>query len=1561
MSARRILEHAASLGVVVYLEEGKLKYKAKKGELPASLKVELAQHKREIMQVLATGNRSYASPLPEISPCDRTQDIPLSYAQLRLWFMDKIGEGSLEYNSSGVFSLAGGPLNEAAFKQALNSFIERHEALRTCFREVDGEPSQIISDAIDLPLSIHDFSQLADVDAFSGTQALAHEEAQTPFQLDGGLMIRVKAIKQPQGCTTVLYTLHHIASDGWSQAILQNELLQLYVAYCEGKPNPLPSLPIQYADYSVWKRGWLNGERLEQELGYWRKQLAGVPATHNLPLDKTRPTRQVFEGESICQTLGASLSSNIRAACGQRGVTLFMLLQTAFALLVSKYSNERDIVIGSPISGRTHTALEGLVGFFVNSLVLRTSVDPQQTFAHLLEQNKKMILDAYQHQNLPFEMLVEEMRPDRNLGYNSLFQIAFVVESFSGRLSTHEVDAEAGGGEGLSSASNRSIHFDLELYVYDGNDSLTLRWIYNKKIFTEQSTASMAGNFSALVAGAVDCLLSHRDTAIGKLKWVSDGQLETIATYSQPTPGTDVNVDYVHTLFEQQVEKAPEALALVYNNTKVSYQTLNQRANQLSRYLSASGVSPDKPVALCVRRSIEMIVAVLAILKAGGCYVPLDPSLPKERLALMIKDSGTTVLLTTQDACANVIFDGVKHVYLDEERTRQQIGCYPDANIGSTSIGLSDRNLAYVLYTSGSTGVPKGVMVTHRNVVNYLMDANLHLHDGLFGSVMSSALSFDATVGSLFSPLCMGKAIELAIEDGRLIERLTEYINHPNAKFLFKLAPAHIQGLLANGKLISSHAKHVFIIGGERLPQSLLKKWCAILPDSVIVNEYGPTETTVGCSTFTLHSAAEMHQDLIDVSIGTPTMNTQLYVLSDDMQPVPVGVTGEIYIAGEGVSRGYHRHPALTAERFLPNPFSEGASSRLYKTGDLVRWLPDGNLDFVNRIDNQVKIRGFRVELGEIEAHLRDNPVLSNALVVVDPRDSKERSLIAYVCPTEQFLEDKARAYNDKNIAQWSTVFDGQYTDFSEAEDVERNFVGWTSSYTGKPIEQSQMQEWLDGTMRRIASLSPKNILEIGCGSGLLLYRYADYCQTAHALDISAVALRGIQNRIEQLQWKHIVLEQGDALTTGHLAGRNFDTVIINSVAQYFPNKLYLDQVIEGLLPCICDGGKVLFGDVRSLDLFTASAAAIEKSRINKSTPINTFKSRVQRRIRLEKELLISPSYFVELKNRFPQIGRVDIHVKRGVGDNEMLRYRYDVVLHKSQQTQQACTKQPEWFEFSDLLQLEHILDTCTADCFGVSGVHNPRIAADVELANGLSYWQDTRSIFPDAKVGELERQAYVAIEALESLLKTAEAKGLYCGITWSQRQPDKLDLIFSRAPDFPVQARHSYAQSYVANYPQIESISTTLAPELSAYLGQFLPHYMVPSVYLALERLPLTVRGKIDRPALPLPEESDLQKEDYAAPTSEIERSLCRIWQDILKLEQIGINDNFFALGGHSLLATRLISEIRQEFEVEISLRALFEHATIAALAHQLTREMLTLSPDGMADVDEDFEEVLG
>jgi len=1558
--ARSILEKAASLGIVIYLEDGKLKYKVKKGDFPTGLKSQLIQYKEDIIQALESVHQSHTSLLPDIIPRGQKTDIPLSYAQRRLWFIDKIGEGSLEYNSSGVFSIEG-KLNDIAFEQSLKSLIDRHESLRTCFREFGGEPFQVISDEYDLPLSVHDFTQLTELEALTETQALAHQEAQTPFRLDEGLMIRVRAIKQPQGCTTVLYTLHHIASDGWSQAILQNELHQLYMAYSKGKQNPLPPLPVQYADYALWQRGWLTGDKLEQELSYWRGQLQGAPATHSLPLDKTRPARQIIEGESITQSLSTSLSNNIRTVCEQRGITLFMLLQTIFSLLVSKYSNENDIVIGSPSSGRTHKTLEGLVGFFVNSLLIRTRINPQQSVSQLLEQNKRTILDAYQHQNLPFEMIVEDLRPDRNLGYNSLFQISFVVESFAGRLSTEDVNSTTQRGEELSSASNRGVHFDLELYVYDNKDSLSFRWIYNKKLFKEQTIASMAANFSVLVTDVTDTLLKQEDTLVSKLKWITEEQLTAISAYSQPTSDCAINVSCIHSLFEQQAARVPNDLALVYGSTTLSYQMLNQQANQLAHYLLASGVSPDKPVALCIRRCIDMIVAVLAILKSGGCYVPLDPNLPKERLELMIKDSGAHLVLTTEDARVKVMFADVRHVCLDEEQIRQQIEACSKINIDPKKLVLSSQNIAYVLYTSGSTGTPKGVMVTHSNVINYLMDSNENLHGELVGSVMSSALSFDATVGALFSPLCVGKTIELLIEDDRLIERLTEYINHPQAAFLFKLAPAHLQGLLNNGKLLSSHTKHVFIVGGERLPQSLVRKFQAILPGSVIINEYGPTETTVGCSTFNLLDTTENHQDLIDVPIGSALLNTQLYVLNNDMQPVPIGVTGELYIAGKGVSRGYHRQAALTAEKFLPNPFSKDASSRLYKTGDLVRWLPDGNLDFVSRIDSQVKIRGFRVELGEIETHLINHPALSNALVIVDNRDSKESNLIAFVCPGEQFLEGEARTYNETNIAQWSRVFDGQYNDFSDVEDVESNFVGWNCSFTGKPIELTQMQEWLDGTMQRIRSLSPGNILEIGCGAGLLLYRYAGYCKAVHALDISSVALRGIQRRIEERQWKHIVLEQGDALSTRHLAGRGFDTAVINSVTQYFPNNLYLDQVIEGLLQCVCDGGKIFLGDIRNLDLFTAFAAAVEKSRLNKSTPISTFKARVQRRIRQEKELLISPSYFIALQDTFPQISRVDIHVKRGIGDNEMLKYRYDVVLHKSEPPpQQTLADQTTWFEYSALSQIEQLLDTCTVKCFGVSGVPNPRITEDVELAEGLSFWQDQRSIFPDVKAGELDKQAYVSINALESILKKAEIKGLHCGITWSQNRLDSLDLLFSSTPDFTVQARHSYTQTYQVNYPQIESVSSTLAPELTHYLSQYLPHYMVPNIYIALEKLPLTVRGKIDRRALPLPEESDLHKEDYVAPTSDIEKSLCRMWQNMLRLEQIGINDNFFALGGHSLLATRLISGIREEFKIELSLRALFECATVAALAHHIIREILAQSPVEDGDLDEDFEEVL-
>ncbi|MER7795657.1 condensation domain-containing protein, partial [Streptomyces sp. NPDC097640] len=602
-----------------------------------------------------------------------------------------------------------------------------------------------------------------------------------------------------------------------------------------------------------------------------------------------------------------------------------------------------------------------------------------------------------------------------------------------------------------------------------------------------------------------------------------------------------------------------------------------------------------------------------------------------------------------------------------------------------------------------------------------------------------------------------------------------------------------------------------------------------------------------------------------------------------------------------------------------------------------VRQLADGSLEYVGRNDDQVKIRGFRIELGEIEAALAGHEAVAHGVVV--PQGSADsRALVAYVSPTEQWLDDAAREQNAALLAQWSHVFEEQYAGSQgDGTPDDLNLAGWDSSYTGEPIPESDMREWIDGTVRLIEELRPKRLLEVGCGTGLLLFRYADSCASVHAVDLSASALDDVRRGAERRGWSHVTLEQGDALSVAALPEGTFDTVVINSVVQYFPNQLYLEQAIARLLPLVAEGGRVLIGDVRNLDLYPAHAGAIERGRTGAGTTAGALAAQVRRRRRQESELLLSPTYFARLTERFPELGAVDLMVKRGVGDNEMLAYRYDVVLTKGAT---APATPLTWQEATTPAQLRALLDGGAPDRFGVSGLANPRIAEDVRVAEGLTRWSPTREVEPLPDASRLTTGAAGQVRELEAALGHAERLGYRVAATWSQSRPDELDLVLGRGELPRVQARAPYRASHLANFPRLGDAGPAMTRTLKEHLSAKLPDYMVPGVFVLLEELPLTPNGKVEKRALPAPDEEDMAKEVYVAPRTEAQRTLCRLVAEVLELGRVGIRDGFLDLGGHSLLAVRLAMRVAKETGVDLPLQLILTGATVEEMAAVLERD---------------------
>ncbi|MEH1775243.1 amino acid adenylation domain-containing protein [Nostoc sp.] len=967
--------------------------------------------------------------IPSISLTQRektTSVQPLSYAQQGLWFINQLNPDSPTYNIPIVISLKG-CINLVALQDSLNEIINRHEVLRTSFAVVDGQPAQVINQPVPLTLAVEDLRLLSERERTQEAQRLATELAQEPFDLSAQSLFRAKILQLDDKSYQLLVTLHHIIADGWSIGILLKELAALYDAFSTGKvclhsrsvsqtdatPTPLPELPIQYRDFVNWQRQCLDGEsatrtlrdRIQPKLTYWKQKLSGELTVLNLPTDRPRSPVQTFKGAQAKLVLSQTLTKELKNFSRHAGVTLFMTLLTAFKTLLYRYTGQTDILVGSPIANRNRAEVELLIGLFVNVLVLRTDLSGDLSFQELLARVKSTALEAYVHQDLPFEKLVEELQPNRDLSYNPLFQVMFVLQNVpisNPRLSDVSVTYQEG--------YNGTSKFDLTLFMEDSEQGLVATCEYNTDLFNADTITRMLGHFQTLLGSIV----SDPQQRITDLQLLTSSEIQQLLVEWNNTKTEYPQDKCIHELFEAQVEKTPEAVAVVFEDQQLTYRELNAKANQLGHYLRSQGVKPEVLVGICIERSPLMVVAVLGILKAGGAYLPLDTAHPKERLAFILEDTQSPVLLTQQRLIEKFPTDNTKVICLDSnwkkiaQESSENPVCKTDA-----------ANLAYVIYTSGSTGKPKGTLIPHQGLLNYLSWATqAYTVEQGKGTTVHSSLAFDLTITSLFTPLLVGRQVELIPED-QSIESLGNALRQESNLSLVKITPAEL--LLLSGQLSSKEVAGItraFIIGGENLLTESISFWKAFAPDTMLVNEYGPTETVVGCCIY------RVPQDEIEsssVPIGQPIANTQLHVLDQCYQPVPIGVPGELYIGGAGLARGYLNRPELTALKFVPNSFSHEPGARLYKTGDLARYRSDGNLEFLGRIDHQVKVRGYRIELGEIEGLLGQHPKVQEAVVLMREDLPKNQSLVAYfvanteIAPTttnlRNFLKEKLPEY----------------------------------------------------------------------------------------------------------------------------------------------------------------------------------------------------------------------------------------------------------------------------------------------------------------------------------------------------------------------------------------------------------------------------------------------------------------------------------------------------------------------------------------------------------------------
>lgn len=941
-------------------------------------KFQLSPRKKAILDALLD-KEGMASTEDKIPRRRESGPAPLSFSQQRLWFFDQFEPASLVYNVLTPVSLRGN-LDVSALEEAFNHLVRRHEALRTTFELREGQPVQIIGQQQSIPIRRIDLSHQARPEQQEQFHAVFNDETCRPFDLKKGPLLRITLVRMAAEEHALLLAMHHIVTDGWSMNVLVREAVALYAMYSAGRAPDLPPLPIQYADFAVWQRNWLQGEVLEQQLAYWKQHLGAKPAVLELPTDFPRPAVQTYRGANFIFPFSPALSQSLKTFCRAQQATMFMVLLAAFNVLFHRYAGQQEIIVGSPIANRNRKELEGLIGFFANTLPMRTSVSGELSFREVLARLKEAALGAYAHQDLPFEYLVEQFHPERSLSHSPLVQVMFNFEPTIPQM------AEMPGlSASLMDYNNKSAKFDLTLFARDHGTEIFGTLEYNVDLFTSETIERMSGHLLTLLSGIV----ANPDQPISGLPLLTRHERYQMLEEWNATEAACPQL-CAHQIFEAQAQHAPNRTALIFENQELTYAQLNARANQLAHYLASLGARPGKFVGIFMERSVEMIVAVLGVLKSGAACIPLDSVYPKERLTFMLEDSGAPVVVSQQAQAATLPVSGARLVCLDSEW--QAISKEPE---NAPQVAVTPEDWMYVIYTSGSTGRPKGVVVPHRVLVNLVAWHQSSLRQSQ-RTLQFASLNFDVSFQEIFSTFISGGVLVVPPEPLRLdLQALGQYIQQHLVE-RFHLPPVVLQKLAEE---FPSHpekfsAMREFMAGGEQLQITpAMVKFFRQLKDCRLYNHYGPSETHVMTS-FPLPEQVDNWPAL--PPLGRPISNTELYLLDNYLQPVPIGVPGELYISGTCVVHGYLKRPALTAERFLPNPFSNKPGSRMYKTGDLVRYRPGGNVEFLGRNDFQVKIRGMRVELGEIEVELKRHPGVRDVAVVMH-KDAQESRLIAYV------------------------------------------------------------------------------------------------------------------------------------------------------------------------------------------------------------------------------------------------------------------------------------------------------------------------------------------------------------------------------------------------------------------------------------------------------------------------------------------------------------------------------------------------------------------------------------
>ncbi|WP_181856466.1 non-ribosomal peptide synthetase, partial [Streptomyces reniochalinae] len=1465
-------------------------------------------------------------------------------------------------------------LDVDTFRRSWAHVADRHAALRTSVTELPGgEPVQRVSGSVDVPYACEDWSGTGEQRS-ERMRALLRRDRARGFDLEAAPLWRLHVCRLGEARFQILWSLHYLLLDARSQNRVLREVEQVYDRLVAGEPLPVRPAA-QFHEYV----GWLSRQDAGRSEAFWHDALDGVPSARPLPLElrpsadeETGSEAQAVAYEQVPLVLDAAQTAALRDAGARQGLTLTTLLQGAWAFLLSRCLGTDEVVVGVTSSGRSAdlAGVDAMVGQFVNTLPLRAEVPPAMGWAEWMRgiQHRYEQIRAHEHSPL---LLVHQWS---GIGSGeSLFDSVVTVEE-------PEEPGRAGGLCMVRSWEESHPGYPLSMVATPG-ERLTATLHYDTRRFAAPTVERMAGHLHRILTDLVE----KPEAGLGELTLLTEAEHTQLVHDWNDTDTPYARDLCIHQLFERRVAQAPDAPALLFKDERWTYREVNERANQIAHHLKRLGIRRGDQVAVLMGRSAEMVPALLGILKAGATYIPLDANAPVRRWHQILDSMGVPCVLTQHALLPRVQtvdpLPALAHVVcLDTADDDAQTGAglpWPVHSATETA-GMPRENLpvqggpldlAYVIFTSGSTGTPKGVMVQHSPAVNLIEWVNNTFSVGSEDRILFvTSLTFDLSVYDVFGILAAGGQVRVATsEDIQEPANLLRYLAEEPITF-WDSAPAALMQLVpflatdgAGVPETVSHALRLIFMSGDWIPVHSPDLMRAAFPNVQVVGLGGATEATVWSNFFPI---GEVDPSWTSIPYGKPIQNARYYVLDDGLRPCPLDVPGDLYIGGPCLSDGYAHAPELTAGKYVASPFHGAAGERIYKTGDMARWRPDGNLEFLGRTDSQVKIRGYRIELGEIDGVLSEHPAVQDAATIVREDQTGARALLSYVVlhpqRAQEAVQEREEALADKRVDHWREVYDA-FDPSGERPEDGADFSGWSSSYTGQPIPLEEMRAWQDDTATLIRGYEPRTILEIGCGTGLLLFPLATGCRRYYGMDFSSSALQSVRNRLEsrpELR-ETVDIRQGEADEVGELDVEPVDTVVVNSVLQYFPDADYLVRVLEGALARVADDGRIIIGDVRSFPLLDAFHASVEASRAPDAMTRQQLRQRVQHRVQQEKELTLDPAFFRDWAASTGRISRVEIRPKRGRHHNELTMFRYQVVLHvgapatadEEDRRDQDGTELDWATEVVTLADLRSRLTGESPDRLRLRNVPNARVEEAVRTLR----WLKGDAGLETVEAWRAQPRPQNGVDP-EDVFALAEQAGYTAAVDWGRHGADggyAVDL--TRAGAEPrceegeriALAGHGETRDWAgyANQPLKGEIQHLLLPQLSGYLAERLPPYMVPSDLVALDALPITSSGKLDRRALLFPPAA-ASTESRVPARNTTEALLVTMWEQVLGRSPIGVFDDFFELGGHSLLAVQMASRVREVFSLEVPVRLFFDLPTIAEIGRELQRRQEELQP---------------